>query len=144
MLTYDENDGYFDHVPPFVAPHPRQPETGRVTKGIDPGVEYVELAEDRSNNRGAGAGKLNRPGFSRADGHRLSLEPRRLRLFAGLRPHFRPAVPGNLLSHRPAKNRGNEHHRWRRTVCGDLTASFQATAEQTMQIAGISAHGTPS
>ncbi len=22
IITYDENDGYFDHVPPFVAPHP--------------------------------------------------------------------------------------------------------------------------
>ncbi len=22
ILTYDENDGYFDHVPPFVAPNP--------------------------------------------------------------------------------------------------------------------------
>ena len=22
ILTYDENDGYYDHVPPFVAPHP--------------------------------------------------------------------------------------------------------------------------
>src|SRR5205823_792889 len=46
LLTYDENDGYFDHVPPFVAPHPRKPETGRVSKGIDTSVEYVELAQD--------------------------------------------------------------------------------------------------
>ena len=29
ILCYDENDGYFDHVPPFVAPHPSRPETGR-------------------------------------------------------------------------------------------------------------------
>ncbi|HEV8001147.1 MAG TPA: alkaline phosphatase family protein, partial [Planctomycetaceae bacterium] len=46
ILTYDENDGYFDHVPPFVAPDPRRPETGRVTKGIDAGVEYVEREQD--------------------------------------------------------------------------------------------------
>ena len=46
ILTYDENDGYFDHVPPFVAPHPRQPKTGRVSQGIDAGLEYVELAAD--------------------------------------------------------------------------------------------------
>ena len=26
ILTYDENDGYFDHVPPFVAPHPTKRE----------------------------------------------------------------------------------------------------------------------
>ncbi len=23
ILTYDENDGYFDHIPPFVAPDPK-------------------------------------------------------------------------------------------------------------------------
>ena len=35
ILTYDENDGYFDHVPPFQAPHPTKPETGIVSKGVD-------------------------------------------------------------------------------------------------------------
>jgi phospholipase C len=29
VLTYDENDGYFDHVPPFVAPDPDNPESGK-------------------------------------------------------------------------------------------------------------------
>ena len=29
ILTYDENDGYFDHVPPFVAPEPGNPESGK-------------------------------------------------------------------------------------------------------------------
>jgi phospholipase C len=28
ILCYDENDGYFYHVPPFNAPHPYKPETG--------------------------------------------------------------------------------------------------------------------
>ena len=31
ILCYDENDGYFDHVPPFVAPHPQRPETGKAS-----------------------------------------------------------------------------------------------------------------
>ena len=53
IVTYDENDGYFDHVPPFVAPHPRRPETGRVTTGIDVGVEYVELDQDQQRLRPA-------------------------------------------------------------------------------------------
>ena len=46
ILTYDENDGYFDHVPPFVAPHPNRPDTGTVSQGIDTGLEYVELEQD--------------------------------------------------------------------------------------------------
>ena len=31
ILTYDENDGYFDHVPPFVAPDPAHPESGKTS-----------------------------------------------------------------------------------------------------------------
>jgi phospholipase C len=46
ILTYDENDGYFDHVPPFVAPDPHRPETGRCSAGIDPGAEYITLENE--------------------------------------------------------------------------------------------------
>lgn len=46
VLTYDENDGYFDHVPPFVAPDPARPETGKVSAGLDASVEYVPLEQD--------------------------------------------------------------------------------------------------
>src|SRR5262249_11930283 len=46
ILCYDENDGYFDHVPPFVAPHPTKPETGKVSPGIDLAVEHVWPAQE--------------------------------------------------------------------------------------------------
>jgi phospholipase C len=46
ILTYDENDGYFDHVPPFVAPHSHKPGTGKVSDGIDTRVEYVTLDQE--------------------------------------------------------------------------------------------------
>ncbi len=49
ILTYDENDGYFDHVPPFVAPHPARPETGRASAAIDTTLEHVELEHDREH-----------------------------------------------------------------------------------------------
>src|SRR5205814_70525 len=39
VMTYDENDGYFDHYPPFVAPNPQRPETGKVSDSIDPTLE---------------------------------------------------------------------------------------------------------
>jgi phospholipase C len=32
ILTYDENDGYFDHVPPFVPPHPHKKGSERFQK----------------------------------------------------------------------------------------------------------------
>ncbi len=47
ILTYDENDGYFDHVPPFAPPKPNKPETGRVTKGIETDIEHVTMEQDR-------------------------------------------------------------------------------------------------
>ncbi|WP_242204268.1 phosphocholine-specific phospholipase C [Aestuariivivens insulae] len=49
ILTYDENDGYFDHVPPFVAPHPEQKH--KTSKGIDVTSEYITM-EDELEKRG--------------------------------------------------------------------------------------------
>lgn len=50
IVTYDENDGYFDHQPPFVAPHPHRTDTGKVSKGIDASVEYVTAQQARDRN----------------------------------------------------------------------------------------------
>ncbi len=41
IVTYDENDGYFDHVPSYVAADPKRPETGAASAGIDSGLEYT-------------------------------------------------------------------------------------------------------
>jgi phospholipase C len=41
ILTYDENDGYFDHAPSFVAADPKRPETGGASSGVDTGIEYT-------------------------------------------------------------------------------------------------------
>jgi len=64
ILTYDENDGYFDHAPSFVAADPKNSATGRASKGIDTGLEYsyypdelaqgVSHAEARSGPIGLG------------------------------------------------------------------------------------------
>jgi phospholipase C len=40
ILTYDENDGYFDHAPSYVAADPKRPETGGASADIDTGIEY--------------------------------------------------------------------------------------------------------
>jgi len=50
ILTYDENDGYFDHVPPFVAPDPHKVETGAVSKNIDARVDFVTLEQELERN----------------------------------------------------------------------------------------------
>ncbi|HKO19350.1 MAG TPA: alkaline phosphatase family protein, partial [Acidobacteriaceae bacterium] len=46
ILTYDENDGYFDHAPSYVAADPQRAATGGASEGIDTSVEYVQKAED--------------------------------------------------------------------------------------------------
>lgn len=46
ILTYDENDGYFDHAPSFVAADPRRKETGGASSGIDTGLEYTYAADE--------------------------------------------------------------------------------------------------
>jgi len=46
ILTYDENDGYFDHAPSFVAADPKRPETGKASAGVDTGLEYTYAADE--------------------------------------------------------------------------------------------------
>ncbi len=50
ILAYDENDGYFDHIPPFTAPHPHKEGTGKVSAGIDTSVDYVTHAQAQERN----------------------------------------------------------------------------------------------
>jgi phospholipase C len=129
ILTYDENDGYFDHVPPFVAPHSHKPGTGKVSEGIDTRTEFVTLeqekerkgfpsAYDRESAVGLGyrvplviASPWSRGGFvnSQVFDHTSSL--RLLEAFVSKKTG-RPVMETNISS-------------WRRTVCGDLSSAFR-------------------
>ena len=130
ILTYDENDGYFDHVPPFVPPNPHVPNTGKVSSGIDAGVEQVSLAQELKRKR------ANPERDSRASPIGL-----------GFRVPMVIASPwsrgGNVcseifdhtsvlqflekfLKHKTGKDiKETNISEWRRTVCGDLTSSFE-------------------
>src|SRR5690606_26452173 len=47
IITYDENDGYFDHIPPFVPPSPNNEGlSGKVSTGINIEEEFVRLSEE--------------------------------------------------------------------------------------------------
>lgn len=46
ILNYDENDGYFDHVPPFVAPKPGDKSTGSTSADLDYSSEYVTKEQE--------------------------------------------------------------------------------------------------
>lgn len=46
ILTFDENDGYFDHVPPFTVPDPKKPGTGKVSEGINMEEEWIRAVDE--------------------------------------------------------------------------------------------------
>ena len=46
ILNYDENDGYFDHIPPFVAPNPADANSGKTSPELDYSGEYVSLEQE--------------------------------------------------------------------------------------------------
>ncbi len=131
ILTYDENDGYFDHVPPFLAPHPKRPETGRATAGIDTAVEYVEREQDRKH-KPTGAVRDSAIGL----GYRVPLiiaSPwtRGGCVCSQVFDHTSVLqLLERLLTHKTgAKVEEPNISAWRRTVCGDLTAAFRPAAD---------------
>lgn len=46
ILTYDENDGYFDHIPPFTICDNKKPETGKCSPGIDTEAEWIRMENE--------------------------------------------------------------------------------------------------
>jgi phospholipase C len=125
ILTYDENDGYFDHVPPFVAPHPHKTGTGLTSPGIETGPEYVANAQqqsmadrERESSIGLGyrvpmviASPWSRGGWvnSQVFDHTSSLQ-----------------LLEKFLSHKSGKKITEPNiTSWRRTVCGDLSSVFR-------------------
>ena len=127
VLTYDENDGYFDHVPPFTAPNPRNPETGAVSRGIDAGAEYWSLAEDLKRHKATEA-----RGGSIGLGYRVPMVVASPWSRGGLvcsQVFDHTSVLQFLetyLSHRTGKPiKDTNISSWRRSVCGDLTSIFQ-------------------
>lgn len=124
ILTYDENDGYFDHMPPFVAPEPGKKETGHTSEGIDTGIEFVRHSQQSSKNQsressiGLGyrvplviASPWSRGGWVNSEvfDHTSSL------MFLE-----------KFLEHKKGKKVIETNvSEWRRTICGDLSSVFR-------------------
>ena len=129
ILAYDENDGYFDHVPPFTAPHPHKDGTGKVSGGLDTSVDFVTREQE-----------LERNGFPEPFDRECSIG-------LGFRVPLIIASPWSrggwvnsqvtdhtsvlqflekFLSHKLGRPVREENiSGWRRTVCGDLTSAFR-------------------
>ena len=129
ILAYDENDGYFDHVPPFVAPHSHKDGTGKVSAGIDTRSEFVTVAQemerkdfpekyDRESSIGLGyrvplviASPWTKGGWVNSEvfDHTSTLQ-----------------FLEDFLSKKTGKQvREPNITDWRRTVCGDLSSVFR-------------------
>jgi phospholipase C len=127
ILCYDENDGYFDHVPPFVAPNPADRSTGFVSASIDASSEFVSLEQDMKKYD-----KNHARESSIGLGYRVPL------VIAS--PWSRGgAVCSQVFDHTSiiqfvekfVNKKFNKQieetniTQWRRTVCGDLTSVFK-------------------
>ncbi len=130
ILCYDENDGWFDHVPPFTAPVPGQPDTGATSPGLDAEAEYITAAQEA-------AWRQKNPKGALAEGP-IGLGYRVPLLIAS--PWSRGgAVCSQVFDHTSilqfletwlTKKTGRAVREpnispWRRAVCGDLTSVFQ-------------------
>jgi len=146
IVTYDENDGYFDHIPPFVAPHSHKKGTGKVSEGIDTRVEYVTLEQelerkefpvkyDRECAIGLGyrvpmliASPWSRGGYVNSEvfDHTSTLQ---------FLEHFLSKKTGKKIEEPNISD-------WRRTVCGDLSSVFRPdTNEKTANPQSIVKNG---
>lgn len=115
IVNYDENDGYFDHIPPFVAPKPGTNAKGKVSAGINTSSDY-----DGTDGSPIGLGyrvpmmvvsPWSRGGYvnSQVFDHTSTL------MFLE-----------NFLHHKTGKGIKSEQiSSWRRAVCGDLSSVFR-------------------
>ena len=129
ILTYDENDGYFDHIPPFIAPHSHKKGTGKVSDGIDTRVEFVTLEQEQE--------RKNFPnGYDRESAIGLGYRVPMVIASPWSRGGY---VNSEVFDHTStlqfmetflAKKTGKKIKEdnisdWRRTICGDLTSVFR-------------------
>jgi phospholipase C len=127
VLCYDENDGYFDHVPPFVAPDPARPETGQVSEGIDASVEYQTTAQDRQR-----ADEDETRGGPIGLGYRVPLviaSPWSRGGYVNSQVFDHTSIlqmMEKLITHKTGRKLEESNiTNWRRTVCGDLSSVFR-------------------
>jgi len=132
IMTYDENDGYFDHIPPFVPPDPGKKYSGKCSEGIDPRIEYTsleqELAEGKKpkDARGAAIGLGYRVPLIIASpwtrgGNVCSQVYDHTSTLQFLETFLNQKFGTNI--------REDNISAWRRTICGDLTAAFVPAGE---------------
>ncbi|HTH47068.1 MAG TPA: alkaline phosphatase family protein, partial [Candidatus Limnocylindria bacterium] len=130
VLCYDENDGYYDHVPPFVPPHPERSDTGKVSAGLDPSVEHVRMEQEheRQKQHPGATGRSGPIGL----GFRVPLviaSPWSRGGYVNSQVCDHTSIIRlieNIVGHRTGKPIHEANiSAWRRAVCGDLSSVFR-------------------
>jgi phospholipase C len=128
ILTYDENDGYFDHAPSFVAADPKRPWTGASSPGIDSGIDYTYEEDERAQGVAEGEARTGPIGlgfrvpmiiaspWSRGGWVNSQLFDHTSTLM--FLEHFIQAKFGKRV-------REENISAWRRAICGNLTSCFR-------------------
>lgn len=137
ILNYDENDGYFDHIPPFVPPNPNDPDTGKISPRLDVTGEFVTVQEEiragfkkedsRTSPVGLGyrvpliiASPWSRGGWVNSEVCDITSTLQFLEKFLSKKTGRKVGEP-NISS-------------WRRTVSGDLTSAFRPYNGETIAL----------
>ncbi len=127
ILAYDENDGYFDHVPPFTVPEPGNSQAGSMSGSIDGNIEYVTLKQDmeRKDEKNSRASSIGL-------GYRVPLViaspwSRGGAVCSEVFDHTSTLqFLEKFLTHKTGKKIEETNiSAWRRAVCGDLTSTFK-------------------
>lgn len=128
MVTYDENDGYYDHIPPFTSPDLSRAHPGKCSAGIDPVAEYIHLEDELA----MGISKKAARGGPIGLGYRVPMliaSPwsRGGKVCSQVFDHTSTLqFLEHFLNKKLGLNIQEENiSAWRRTVCGDLTAAFR-------------------
>ncbi len=127
IMTYDENDGYFDHIPPFSIPDNNQPGTGKCSAGIETEIEHVRLEHELKQGVPPQAAREAPVGLGfRVPMIIASPWSRGGKVCSQLFDHTSTLqFLETFLNKKYSKNiRIDNISEWRRTICGDLTAVF--------------------
>lgn len=137
IVTYDENDGYFDHIPPFSIPDKNKPETGKVSPSIDTEVEHVRLASEVAQGVPEKQAREAPVGLGfRVPMIIASPWSRGGKVCSQVFDHTSTL---QFLEHFVNKKYNKNIHldnisAWRRTICGNLTSAFTPFDKQEKTI----------
>ncbi|WP_270088830.1 phosphocholine-specific phospholipase C [Sphingobacterium sp. SYP-B4668] len=135
ILNYDENDGYFDHIPPFVAPNPNDPSSGKTSADLDYRDEYVSkqqeiasgVSEQNATEGPVGLGyrvplivasPWSKGGWVNSEICDITSTIQFLEVF--LSKKFNRSITEDNIS------------TWRRAITGDLTSVFRKASSDTL------------